>query len=381
MSNPLEISIDMDTLLVPVALGDRSYDIVIGQGLLASAGARIRAVNAHDRLLVIADVAVAKIHGAVLRASLDAAGFRADVIEVPAGEASKGFATFSGVLEQALALGIDRRTTVVALGGGVIGDLAGFVAAVLLRGLDFIQIPTTLLAQVDSSVGGKTAINAAAGKNLIGAFHQPKLVLADLDVLDTLPRRELLAGYAEVVKYGLIDRPDFFDWLNENGAAACDGDKALMAYAVAECCRAKAEVVAADEREAGRRALLNLGHTFGHAFEAEAGYDGGLLHGEGVAIGMALAFRHSVKLGLCDEAVAAAVEGSLAATGLPTRPDLSGNRPVPTVDALLGRMQKDKKALDGKLTLILARGIGQSFVAPDADAALVRETLEEALTP
>lgn len=370
-----------DPLNVPVSLGDRSYDIVIGQGLLAEAGARIRAVNAHDRLIVVADASVAKIHGAILSASLDAAGFRTDVIEVPAGEASKGFATFSDILEQALALGIDRRTTVVALGGGVIGDLAGFVAAVLLRGLDFIQIPTTLLAQVDSSVGGKTAINAAAGKNLIGAFHQPKLVLADLDVLDTLPRRELLAGYAEVVKYGLIDRPEFFDWLNENGAAALDGDKTLLAHAVAECCRAKAEVVAADEREAGRRALLNLGHTFGHAFEAEAGYDGGLLHGEGVAIGMVLAFRHSVKLGLCDEAVAAAVEASLEASGLPTRPDLSGNRPVPTVDALMGRMQKDKKAMDGKLTLILARGIGQSFVAPDADAALVRETLEEALTP
>jgi 3-dehydroquinate synthase len=370
-----------DTLIVPVALGDRSYEIAIGQGLLAEAGQRIRAVNPQNRLIVIADAAVAKIHGAKLNASLDAAGFRTDVIDVPAGEASKGFQTFSGVLEKALALGIDRRTTIVALGGGVIGDLAGFAASVLLRGLDFIQIPTSLLAQVDSSVGGKTAINAAAGKNLIGAFHQPKLVLADLDVLDSLTRRELLAGYAEVVKYGLIDRPDFFDWLNKNGQAALAGDKALMAYAVAECCRSKAEVVAADEREAGRRALLNLGHTFGHAFEAEAGYDGGLLHGEGVAIGMALAFRHSVKLGLCDPEVARAVEESLAASGLPTRPDLSGNRPIPTVDDLLGRMQKDKKALDGKLTLILARGIGKSFVAADADASLVRETLAEALTP
>ena len=370
-----------DTLIVRVALGDRSYEIAIGQGLLAEAGQRIRAINPQNRLIVIADASVAKIYGVTLSASLGAAGFRTDVIEVTAGEASKGFPTFSGVLEKALALGIDRRTTIVALGGGVIGDLAGFVASVLLRGLDFIQIPTTLLAQVDSSVGGKTAINAAAGKNLIGAFHQPKLVLADLDVLDSLPRRELLAGYAEVVKYGLIDRPDFFDWLNENGEAALAGDKALMGYAVAECCKSKAEVVAADEREAGRRALLNLGHTFGHAFEAEAGYDGGLLHGEGVAIGMALAFRHSVKLGLCDSEVANAVEESLAASGLPTRPDLSGNRPIPTVDDLLGRMQTDKKALDGKLTLILARGIGQAFVEADADANLVRETLAEALTP
>jgi 3-dehydroquinate synthase len=370
-----------DTLSVPVALGDRSYEIAIGQGLLEEAGQRIRAISPHNRLIVIADAAVAKIHGSTVNASLDAAGFRTDVIEVPAGEASKSFQTFSSILERALALGIDRRTTIVALGGGVIGDLAGFAASVLLRGLGFIQIPTTLLAQVDSSVGGKTAINAPAGKNLVGAFHQPKLVLADLDVLDSLPRRELLAGYAEVVKYGLIDRPEFFDWLNENGQAALAGDKALMAHAVAECCSSKAEIVVADEHEAGRRALLNLGHTFGHAFEAEAGYDGGLLHGEGVAIGMVLAFRHSVKLGLCNADVANAVEESLVASGLPTRPDLSGNRPIPTVDDLLSRMQKDKKALDGNLTLILARGIGRSFVAADADANLVRETLAEALTP
>ncbi len=364
---------------VDVALDARAYEILIGPGLLADAGRHLRKAVKGDRLVVIADAAVARLHGAVLMGSLVAAGYRADLLEIPAGEASKSFAVFGDLVERVLALGIDRRTTVVAFGGGVVGDLAGFVAAVLLRGLDYVQIPTTLLAQVDSSVGGKTAINAKAGKNLVGAFHQPRLVLADLDVLRTLPRRELLAGYAEVVKYGLIDRPAFFEWLDANGAAALDGDLALMGEAVAECCRAKAEVVAADEREAGRRALLNLGHTFGHAFEAEAGYDGGLLHGEAVAIGMSLAFRHSVRLGLLPLAEAERVEASLAARGLPVRPDLSGNRPAPTVDALLQRMRADKKALDGKVTLILARGIGQSFVQPDADVAPIRETLAEAL--
>lgn len=369
----------MSVETVTVDLADRSYDILIGPGLLAQAGERLRGVVSHDRLLVIADASVSKLHWTALAASLSGAGYRADLLEVPPGEASKSFPVFADLLERALALGVDRRTTVLALGGGVIGDLAGFVASVLLRGLDFVQIPTSLLAQVDSSVGGKTAINASAGKNLIGAFHQPKLVLADLDALMTLPRRELLAGYAEVVKYGLIDRPAFFDWLDEHGAAGLAGDQAILGQAVAECCRAKAEVVAADEREAGRRALLNLGHTFGHAFEAEAGYDGGLLHGEAVSIGMALAFRHSVRLGLTDKAVAERVSASLSAAGLPVAPDLSGNRPIPSVDALLGRMRKDKKALDGKVTLILARDIGRSFVQADADVGPIRETLAEAL--
>lgn len=364
---------------VTVDLAGRAYDILIGPGLLDRAGDLIRGVAASDRLVVIADAAVAQLHGARLEASLAGAGFRVDVIQVPSGEASKGFRTFERVLDEALGLGVDRRTTIVAFGGGVVGDLAGFAAATLLRGLDFVQIPTTLLAQVDSSVGGKTAINAPAGKNLIGAFHQPRLVLADLDVLASLPRRELLAGYAEVVKYGLIDRPAFFQWLNANGQAALDGDMGRMAEAVAECCRAKAEVVAADEREAGRRALLNLGHTFGHAFEAEAGYDGGLLHGEAVAIGMTLAFSHSARLGLIDAGVVETVRQSLDAVGLPTGPDLSGNRPIPTIEALMARMQADKKAIDGRVTLILARGVGEAFVQKDADPAPIRATLEEAL--
>lgn len=371
----------MNVRKVAVALGDRSYDILIGPGLLQTAGDHIRHVAKHDRILAIADTAVARLHWPALSESLDAAGFKTDLIEVPAGEASKGFETLSGVLERALALGVDRRTTVVAFGGGVVGDLAGFAAAILLRGLDFVQIPTTLLAQVDSSVGGKTAINAAAGKNLVGAFHQPKLVLADLDVLGTLPRRELLAGYAEVVKYGLIDRPEFYAWLKEHSAAALAGDAELLGEAVAICCEAKAAVVAEDEREAGRRALLNLGHTFGHAFEAEAGYDGGLLHGEAVAIGMTLAFRHSARLGLVAVAVAQEVEATLAAAGLPTKPDLSGNRPVPSAEALLARMQKDKKAIDGAVTLILARGVGEAFVCPDAEVEPIMQTLREALQP
>ena len=365
--------------IVPVDLGERTYDILIGPGLLASAGAHIRQVARHDRLIVIADAAAAKLHWPALQASLEAAGFEPNLLETPSGEATKSFAMFQELAERALALGIDRRTTVVAFGGGVTGDLAGFLAASLLRGLDFVQIPTTLLAQVDSSVGGKTAINAKAGKNLVGAFHQPRLVLSDLDVLRTLPRRELLAGYAEVVKYGLIDRPAFFNWLEMNGAAALAGDATLMANAIAECCRAKAETVAADEKEAGRRALLNLGHTFGHAFEAEAGYDGGLLHGEAVAIGMSLAFRHSARLGLTTDDVAQRVTASLEAAGLPVRPDLSGNRPIPSVEDLLGRMRKDKKSLDGKVTLILARGIGEAFVAPDAEIAPIEATLQEAL--
>ena len=370
----------MTTEIVHVDLGARSYDILIGPGLLDKAGEHIRAVGCQDRLIVVADAAVADIHWPRVSKSLKSSGFRADLIKIPQGESSKSFQTFSKLLDEALSLGIDRRTTIVALGGGVVGDLAGFAASVLLRGLNFVQIPTTLLAQVDSSVGGKTAINSAAGKNLVGAFHQPKLVLADLNALETLPKRELLAGYAEVLKYGLINRPTFFEWLNNNGAAALSGDLKLMATAVAECCRAKAEIVAADERESNQRALLNLGHTFGHAFEAEAGYDGGLLHGEAVAIGTAIAFQHSARLGLTTNEVANQVADSLKAVGLPVIPELTGNRPIPSVDALLTRMKADKKSLDGKITLILARGIGEAFVSPDCEIKQIRATLSQALS-
>jgi 3-dehydroquinate synthase len=366
---------------VRVDLNERSYDILIGSGLLDRTGEHIRAVGCHDRLLVVADASVAGLHWPRLSASLKVCGFRTELIKVAPGEASKSFNTFSNLLEQALSLGIDRRTTVVALGGGVIGDLAGFASSVLLRGLDFVQIPTTLLAQVDSSVGGKTAINLGAGKNLVGTFHQPKLVLADLDVLQTLPRRDLLAGYAEVIKYGLINRPDFFEWLDSNGAAALSGNLELMASAVSECCRAKAEIVAADEREAGQRALLNLGHTFGHAFEAEAGYNGSLLHGEAVSIGMALAFHHSARLGLISKEESIRVCESLKAVGLPVRPDLTGNQSVPTIEALLKRMKADKKSVDSNITLILARGIGKAFVCPNSEVAAIKATLSEALSP
>jgi 3-dehydroquinate synthase len=261
----------------------------------------------------------------------------------------------------------------------VVGDLGGFLAAILLRGIDYVQIPTTLLSQVDSSVGGKTAINTRHGKNLVGAFHQPRLVLADTDTLASLPRRELLAGYAEVAKYGLIDRPDFWAWLEENAPRVLALEPEALTHAVVTSCEAKAAVVAADEREGGVRALLNLGHTFGHAIEAEAGYGGQVLHGEAVSVGMALAFRHSVRLGLCEAADVERVERHLGGVDLPVSPlQVMGQQP-PGIDALMARMASDKKAEGGQLTLILARGIGQSFVAKNADAAAVRTTWEEAL--
>ena len=294
-----------------------------------------------------------------------------------AGEASKSFASFEKLCEEILALGIERSTVLIALGGGVIGDLTGFAAAVLLRGIDFIQIPTTLLAQVDSSVGGKTGINSGHGKNLIGAFHQPRLVLADTYTLRTLPRRELLAGYAEVVKYGLIDQPDFFAWLEGHGADLVEGDQGVLAQAIETSCAAKAAIVAEDEKEAGKRALLNLGHTFGHALEAECGYGDELLHGEGVALGMIMAFDLSVELGLCPAEDADRVFRHLTAVGLPTRLEHLPGR-VWDADTLLGHMHKDKKVTGGKLTFILAKGIGRAFITHDVEEAAVRALLTHA---
>ena len=298
---------------------------------------------------------------------------------IPAGEASKGFDRLGELLDLCLDAGLDRKSFLVALGGGVVGDLGGFLAAILLRGIDYVQVPTTLLSQVDSSVGGKTAINTRHGKNLVGAFHQPRLVLADTDVLASLPRRELLSGYAEVAKYGLIDQPEFWSWLEQNAERVLALEPEALAQAVRVSCEAKAAVVALDEREGGARALLNLGHTFGHALEAEAGYGGQVLHGEAVAVGMALAFRHSARLGLCDAAAVARVEAHLTGVGLPVSPrQIMGQNP-PSIDRLMARMASDKKAEAGKLTLILARGIGQSFIAKDADAAQVIETWRVAL--
>ncbi|CAK0760920.1 3-dehydroquinate synthase [uncultured Gammaproteobacteria bacterium] len=361
---------------VRVNLGPRSYDIVVGTGVLAEAGSRIAAMADKRRVIVISDQTVAGLHLATLERSLVAAGVATTgpALLLPPGEGAKSFARLEQVLDNLLGRGIDRGTMLVALGGGVVGDLVGFVAAIALRGLDFIQIPTTLLAQVDSSVGGKTGINSRHGKNLIGAFHQPQLVLADITTLDSLPVRDVRAGYAEVVKYGLINDPAFFDWLEAHGPALLKGDHAARTRAVVTSCRAKAAVVGADERESGDRALLNLGHTFGHALETACGYDDRLHHGEAVAVGMVLAFELSVRLGLAPAADALRVRQHLFQAGLPTGP---GDLPtVPWRPAeLVGHMAHDKKTRDGRLTFVLARGIGQSFVAHDVDPAEVEAVL------
>jgi len=341
---------------VTVALGARSYDVEIGRGLLADLGARLEVVLGHRRAVVVADAALAATpHLATLRQGLDA-----PVLSVPSGEGSKSLAGFATLVEDILALRPDRRTAIVAMGGGVVGDLAGFAAATALRGLPYVQVPTTLLAQVDSAVGGKTGINSRHGKNLIGAFHQPALVVADLATLDTLPARERRAGYAEVVKYGLLGDADFFAWLEVNGARALAGDGHALAHAVATSVRAKAAIVAADEEErSGARALLNLGHTFAHAYEALTGMGGDLLHGEAVAIGLVDAFRLSARLGLCDGAEAERVEAHLAAVGLPTRRAQAGDL---APDAVVAAMRGDKKAEAGRLAFVLVRGIGRAFL-------------------
>ena len=349
------------TVTVEVALGDRRYPIHIASGLLARAGELLDPFAPRGRLAVVSDTSVMAAHGAALTAGLAAAGIAADVIALPPGEASKDWATLQRVTEQLLALGVERGDAVLAFGGGVVGDLTGFAAAILRRGCRFVQLPTTLLAQVDSSVGGKTAINAAAGKNLVGAFHQPAMVLIDPDLLDTLPPRELRAGYAEVVKYGLIGDAGFFEWCEASAAALLAGDAAARVQAIAASCRAKAAIVAADEREEhDRRALLNLGHTFGHALEAECGFSDRLLHGEAVAIGMALAFGFSAARGLCSGADAARVARHLAGVGLPVHPRDIGltGRAAP----LVAHMAQDKKMAGGRLAFILARGIGAAFV-------------------
>ncbi|HEY9163886.1 MAG TPA: 3-dehydroquinate synthase [Magnetovibrio sp.] len=357
-----------------VELGDRSYDIVVGTGLIDGAGELLAPLLKRPRAVVITDANVAPLYLARLSASLQAAGVQIDTITVPAGEQTKCFAQLESLAEKLLEMKVERSTTLIALGGGVIGDLVGFTAAVTLRGMPFVQIPTTLLAQVDSSVGGKTGINTRFGKNLVGAFYQPRLVLADTEVLETLDRRQLLAGYAEVVKYGFIDDLEFFEWLEQNGKVLVGGDRELRRHAVLTSCAAKARVVAEDEREGGKRALLNLGHTFGHALEAETGYGGALLHGEAVAIGMAMAFDISLQLGLCSGQDTTRAIQHMANVGLPT--DLSGlNTQGWTVDKLMNHMSRDKKVEGGKLTFILARGIGQSFITRDVSEQAVRDLL------
>ncbi len=361
---------------VRVELGARGYDVVIGPGLLEQAGVRIAPFAPGKRVAIVVDETVAALHLPALAASLARAGIAAHPVIVPAGETQKSFAGLQVVIDALLALNLERRDLVIAFGGGVVGDLAGLAAALLKRGLDFVQIPTTLLAQVDSSVGGKTAINATAGKNLVGVFHQPRLVLADLDVLATLPVRERRAGYAEIVKIGLIHDPAFFAWCEANGAGVIAENGAALAHAVEIAVKAKADIVAADEREAGVRALLNLGHTFAHAIEAEAGMDGGVLHGEAVGCGMALAFRFSARLGLCPPDDTTRVDAHLAATGFATHlRDLPAGRTTPA--RMIEVMQHDKKNEGGGLTFILALGIGQAFVAKDVDARALGDFLAE----
>jgi 3-dehydroquinate synthase len=372
----------MSTRTIRVELAGRSYDIAIGPGLLDQAGALSRPLLAAPKVTIVSDETVAPLYGARLAASFDKAGIKASAVTVPAGEGSKEFSAFGKLMNDLLDTRPDRRTTLVALGGGVVGDLTGFAASVLLRGVDFIQVPTTLLAQVDSSVGGKTGINTRHGKNLVGTFYQPRLVLADTDVLDTLPRRELLAGYAEVAKYGLIDDPAFFAWCEANGAAVLSGDAAKRTYAIEQSCLAKARIVAADERETtDLRALLNLGHTFGHALEAETGFGSDLLHGESVGTGMAMAFDLSTRLGLCPVADAERVRRHLGSVGLPMRLRAIGgdNRRNWDSSRLIDHMRGDKKAADGKLTFILARGIGKAFVSREVDEKVLRGLLDDAV--
>jgi 3-dehydroquinate synthase len=359
-----------DTLRVE--LGDRSYDIVVGAGLLADAGSLIAPVIRQKRAVIVTDENVAKLHLKTLEAGLDKAGIAHHAIVLPPGEATKDFAHFSKLCEDVLALGIERGTPLIALGGGVIGDLTGFTAATLLRGLDYVQVPTTLLSQVDSSVGGKTAIDSKHGKNLIGAFHQPVLVLADIDTLSTLPQRELLAGYAEVVKYGFIRDREFFEWLEQAGPKLVAGDIDARRQAVLKSCAAKAAIVAIDERETGDRQLLNFGHTFGHALEAETGFGDVLLHGEAVALGMRLAFDLSAELGLCPSEAVERVRRHYETVGLPTAISQIGNNRHFTPAALLQHMGKDKKVRDGRITLILARDIGNAFISRE----VARTTLE-----
>jgi 3-dehydroquinate synthase len=358
---------------IQVGLGDRGYDIHVGDGLLAHAGALLKPF-AKGAVPVVTDSHVAELHLPRLLEVLRKADIDARAIVMPPGEVSKSFAGLEKLSGALLEMEIDRKGLIIALGGGVIGDLTGFAAGVLKRGVGFAQIPTTLLAQVDSSVGGKTAINAPQGKNLIGLFHQPRIVIADTALLATLPRRELLAGYAEVAKYGALGDANFFEWLEVNGAKALAGDENAMVHAVAHSCRMKADIVARDERETGDRALLNLGHTFGHALEAATGFSDRLIHGEGVAIGMALAFRLSVKLGLCPGQDAERFVRHLKAVGLPAGvADIAGARPG--AGELIRHMAHDKKVTDGKLTFILLKRLGEAFVTQDVPLDAVKEVL------
>jgi 3-dehydroquinate synthase len=376
MTAPLRAS---EPIIVSVALDDRAYDIAIGRGLLATLGERIAKLRPGCKAAIVTDENVARRHLAVTEAVLTEAGIAYSAVKVPPGESSKSFRHFEHVCDALLAARIERGDLVVALGGGVVGDLAGFAASVVRRGVDYVQVPTTLLAQVDSSVGGKTAINSGHGKNLIGAFYQPVLVVADTALLDTLPEREFRAGYAEVVKYGLLGDAAFFEWLEANWRDLFAGGPARE-HAIAVSCRAKAAIVARDERETGDRMLLNLGHTFGHAFEAAAGFSDRLLHGEAIGLGMSLAFEFSARRGLIAPAEAERVIAHLAAVGLPTHVRAVPGGNWPGIDAMVDLISQDKKVKRGQLTFILVRGIGRAFVSRDVETGEVRAFLAEKLS-
>lgn len=364
------------THTIHVSLAERSYDVLAGPGLLARAGELIAPFAPNKRVFVVTDANVAALHLTALTASLDGAGLKHTTIIMAPGEGTKSFAGLEQLSRELLQRGAGRKDLIIAFGGGVIGDLTGLAAGLVMRGVDFMQIPTTLLSQVDSSVGGKTAIDTPEGKNLVGLIHQPRLVLADQDVLATLPKRELLCGYAEIVKIGLINDRAFFDWCEAHAHQVLACEPEALAYAVRTAIAVKARIVEADEREAGPRALLNLGHTFGHALETAAGYDGALLHGEAVGAGMAFAFAHSAKLGLCSAQDATRVRNHLAQVGFIT--DLRQLPGAPhDASRLVALMGADKKAEAGQLTLILARAIGDAFVQKGADADALRAFLKE----
>ncbi|MEH2623197.1 3-dehydroquinate synthase [Bradyrhizobium sp. AZCC 1719] len=379
MTAPLKHSAD---ITVDVALGDRAYDIVIGRGVLDTLGARVAALRPGVRTAIVTDRTVAKHWLEQTERSLAEAGIPTSRVIVEEGEVSKTYAGLEKVSEALIAAKIERNDLVIALGGGVVGDLAGFAAAILRRGVDFVQVPTSLLAQVDSSVGGKTGINSPQGKNLLGAFHQPVLVIADTSVLDTLSPRQFRSGYAEVAKYGVLGDEAFFTWLEANHADIFSGG-AAREHAIATSCRAKAAIVSRDERENGERALLNLGHTFGHALEAATGFSDRLFHGEGVSVGMVLAAEFSAKLGMISETDATRVERHLASVGLPTHlQDIAGfaQEGLADADALMALMAQDKKVKRGKLTFILLQAIGRAVVANDVEPALVRDFLQQKLS-
>src|SRR5215831_1696845 len=359
---------------IPVTLGERSYNVLIGPGVMARAGELIKAHVGTGKCAIVTDANVARHHLTPLEMSLGAAGLHAGTAVLPPGATTKSFQALTDLCERLLAMGLERRDALVALGGGVIGDLAGFAASIVRRGLPLVQVPTTLLAQVDSSVGGKTAINTPQGKNLVGTFQQPRLVLADTDVLATLPPRQLRAGYVEAAKYALLGDAQYFAWLEQNAPAVCTGDAAALTHAIAIAVRGKAAIVARDETETGERMLLNLGHTFGHALEAWAEFSDRLLHGEAIAIGICLAFRLSEELGHIGNNSVARVEAHFSALGLPTSvAHVRGEKP--NASTLLGIMGQDKKVRGGTLTLILAHGIGQAFITRDVSAPTVLELL------